>query len=85
MKDKRQQNKFEPPVAGTITWTRFLFRRLKNTIVSFRKVPEMRESEHIKAVSHFISLFYYKVECNFGALCSGHGQVRGNGAEAKRL
>lgn len=53
MKDKLPQNKLEPPVAGAITWTRFLFRHLKNTIISFLKVPEMRESEHIKTVSHF--------------------------------
>lgn len=58
MKDKPPQNKLEPPVAGAITWTRFLFRRLKNTIVSLLKVPEMRECDHIKAVSHyFISKF----------------------------
>lgn len=63
MKDKPPRNKHEPPVAGAITWSQFLFRRLKNTITSFLKVPEMRESEHIRTVSQvFIakSILYKK-------------------------
>lgn len=63
MKDKPPRNKHEPPVAGAITWSQFLFRRLKKTITSFLKVPEMRESEHIKTVSHvFFAKFIRRTE-----------------------
>lgn len=53
--DKPPRNKYEPPVAGAITWTQFLFRRLKNTITSFLEVPEMREAAHMKTVSQYIA------------------------------
>lgn len=51
MKDKPPRNKFEPPVAGAITWTQFILRRLRNTITSFLKIPEICEAEHMKTVS----------------------------------
>lgn len=55
MKDKPPRNKYEPPVAGAIKWTQFLFCRLKNTITSFLEVPEMCEAEHMKTVSQCIA------------------------------
>lgn len=51
MKDKPLRNKFEPPVAAAVTWTQFILRRLRNTITSFLKVPEICEAEHMKTVS----------------------------------
>uniref|UniRef100_A0A3P8UAE7 Dynein axonemal heavy chain 10 n=1 Tax=Amphiprion percula TaxID=161767 RepID=A0A3P8UAE7_AMPPE len=48
-KDNPPRNKHEPPVAGAIGWARFLFRRLKQTILPFLKVPELVESEQGKA------------------------------------
>ncbi|XP_056232067.1 dynein axonemal heavy chain 10 [Seriola aureovittata] len=44
-KDKPPLNKNEPPVAGSIRWTRSLFYRIKQTILPFLDVPEMAESE----------------------------------------
>lgn len=55
-KDKPPLIKNEPPVAGAIRWVQSLFHRLKHTILPFLKVPEMLESEQIKAVSYFTSL-----------------------------
>lgn len=52
-KDKPPLIKNEPPVAGAIRWAHSLFHRLKHTILPFLEVPEMLESEQIKAVSYF--------------------------------
>ncbi|KAL7391500.1 hypothetical protein ABVT39_010104 [Epinephelus coioides] len=48
-KDKPPLNKNEPPVAGAIRWVRFLFHRIKRTILSFLDVSEMLENEQSKA------------------------------------
>lgn len=48
MKDKPPLNKNEPPVAGAIRWTRFLFHRIKYAILPFLKVPEMLDCEKNK-------------------------------------
>uniref|UniRef100_A0A3B4UD57 Dynein axonemal heavy chain 10 n=1 Tax=Seriola dumerili TaxID=41447 RepID=A0A3B4UD57_SERDU len=52
-KDKPPLNKNEPPVAGSIRWTRSLFYRIKQTILPFLDVPEMAESEQCEVVSYF--------------------------------
>lgn len=51
-------------MAGAITWTRFLFRRLKSTIVSFLKVPEMQECDHIKTVGLFNFQVHFTAKLN---------------------
>lgn len=62
MMDQPPRNKCEPPVAGAITWTQLLLRRLKTTITSFLEVPEMREAEHMKTVSQLIASVYQQME-----------------------
>uniref|UniRef100_A0A3Q3JRK8 Dynein heavy chain tail domain-containing protein n=1 Tax=Monopterus albus TaxID=43700 RepID=A0A3Q3JRK8_MONAL len=64
-KDKPPLNKSEPPVAGSIKWTRSLLHRIKQTILSFRDVPEILESEQYKVVSYFTMRDYEvkKYEC----------------------
>ncbi|XP_071339029.1 dynein axonemal heavy chain 10 [Trachinotus anak] len=47
-KDKPPLNKNEPPVAGSIRWSRSLLYRIKQTILPFLDVPEMAESEQCK-------------------------------------
>ncbi|NXG46545.1 DYH10 protein, partial [Psilopogon haemacephalus] len=42
--------KNHPPVAGAISWSRFLFHRIKDTIVRFQKVEGMLASERGKEV-----------------------------------
>ncbi|NXH21068.1 DYH10 protein, partial [Bucco capensis] len=39
-----------PPVAGAISWSRFLFHRIKHTILRFQEVEELLASEHGKEV-----------------------------------
>ncbi|XP_054248884.1 dynein axonemal heavy chain 10 [Indicator indicator] len=42
--------KNHPPVAGAISWSRFLFHKIKHTIVRFQEVEEMLASERGKEV-----------------------------------
>ncbi|NXI45677.1 DYH10 protein, partial [Galbula dea] len=42
--------KNHPPVAGAIYWSRFLFYRIKHTIIRFQEVEELLASEHGKEV-----------------------------------
>nr|XP_057927697.1 dynein axonemal heavy chain 10-like isoform X1 [Doryrhamphus excisus] len=44
-KDKPQINKNEPPVAGTIRWTHFLFQRLKVGMLPLLTMPDLLQSE----------------------------------------
>lgn len=44
-------SKNQPPVAGTISWTRSLFQRIKHTVLRFQTMKELIDSEAGKAVS----------------------------------
>ncbi|KAM4590913.1 dynein axonemal heavy chain 10 isoform 1-T1 [Odontesthes bonariensis] len=48
-KDEPPQSRGEPPVTGAIRWAGVILHHIKQTILPFLKVPEMLESEQIKA------------------------------------
>lgn len=50
-KDNPPLDKDEPPVAGSIRWVQALFYRIKQTILPFMDVPEIKNSEQFQAVS----------------------------------
>ena len=45
-------SKTQPPVAGSISWARSLFQRIKQTVLRFQTMKELIDSEAGKAVSY---------------------------------
>lgn len=56
-----------PPVAGSITWERQLYDRLKKKVLSFQNVKEF-ENSGLKTNVSFIYLFVVCYSINFGLL-----------------
>ena len=49
-------SKVHPPVAGTISWCRSLFHRIKHTVLRFQTMKELIDSDAGKAVSVYRTL-----------------------------
>ena len=47
-------SKTQPPVAGSISWARSLFQRIKQTVLRFQTMKELIDSEAGKAVSYIV-------------------------------
>lgn len=58
-------SKTQPPVAGSISWSRSLFQRIKHTVLRFQTMKELIDSDAGRAVSGLIKLekFYMWYVC----------------------
>ena len=57
-------SKNQPPVAGAIIWSRSLFQRIKHTVVRFRTMKDLTESDAGKQVSTFLRLIRIYMNIN---------------------